>query len=128
MARVLIIGAGHNGLVAAVALAGHGLDVTVVPTGRHSLYVYSHVPSHYALEDEAVAERIEAQIERFAPGFSSLVLARSTRSPTLTPYATAGVRAGASAKSYVNAYSPSPVASGCTTSSGLTALATSLSR
>src|SRR3954452_19829707 len=30
MARALIIGAGHNGLVAAIALAAHGLDVTVL--------------------------------------------------------------------------------------------------
>jgi phytoene dehydrogenase-like protein len=59
-------------------------DATRVPAGKHSLYVYSHVPSRYALEDQAVAERIEAQLERFAPGFSSLVLARSTRSPEQT--------------------------------------------
>jgi phytoene dehydrogenase-like protein len=59
-------------------------DPTRAPAGKHSLYVYSHVPSHYALEDEAVTERIEAQLERFAPGFSSLVLSRSTRSPEQT--------------------------------------------
>jgi phytoene dehydrogenase-like protein len=59
-------------------------DATRAPAGQHSLYVYSHVPSRYAMEDEAVAERIETQLERFAPGFSSLVLARSTRSPEQT--------------------------------------------
>ncbi len=30
MTRVLVIGAGHNGLMAAIHLAGHGLDVTVL--------------------------------------------------------------------------------------------------
>ncbi len=30
MKRVLVIGAGHNGLVAAIHLAAHGLDVTVL--------------------------------------------------------------------------------------------------
>ncbi len=30
MSRVLVIGAGHNGLVAAIHLAAHGLDVTVI--------------------------------------------------------------------------------------------------
>jgi phytoene dehydrogenase-like protein len=30
VARVLVIGAGHNGLVAAIHLSGHGLDVTVL--------------------------------------------------------------------------------------------------
>ena len=28
--RVLVVGAGHNGLVAAIGLAAHGLDVTVL--------------------------------------------------------------------------------------------------
>src|SRR3954465_36355 len=30
MTRVLVVGAGHNGLVAAIHLAAHGLDVTVL--------------------------------------------------------------------------------------------------
>jgi phytoene dehydrogenase-like protein len=59
-------------------------DPTRVPENRQSLYVYAHVPSRYELSDEAVAERIEAQLERFAPGFSDLVLARSMRSPPET--------------------------------------------
>jgi phytoene dehydrogenase-like protein len=59
-------------------------DPTRAPDGRHTLYVYGHVPSHPDLEDEAIADRIEAQIERFAPGFSQTVLARATRSPMQT--------------------------------------------
>jgi phytoene dehydrogenase-like protein len=59
-------------------------DPTRAPEGHHSLYVYAHVPSRYELSDEAVAERIEAQLERFAPGFADLVLQRSMRSPSQT--------------------------------------------
>ena len=56
-------------------------DPTRAPEGRHTLYVYAHVPARYEEPDEAVAARIEAQLERFAPGFGSTVLARATRSP-----------------------------------------------
>jgi phytoene dehydrogenase-like protein len=59
-------------------------DSTRAPAGRQTLYVYGHVPARYELGDEAVADRIEAQLERFAPGFSSLVLARSSRAPWQT--------------------------------------------
>lgn len=57
------------------------LDDSRAPAGRHTLYVYGHVPARSDLEDEAIAERIEAQLERFAPGFGATVLARATRSP-----------------------------------------------
>ncbi|MDO8212328.1 NAD(P)/FAD-dependent oxidoreductase [Conexibacter sp. CPCC 206217] len=57
------------------------LDPTRAPAGRHTLYVYGHVPARYPESDEQVAERIEAQLERFAPGFRDIVLARATRSP-----------------------------------------------
>jgi phytoene dehydrogenase-like protein len=56
-------------------------DPSRAPAGRHTLYVYGHVPARYAMPDEAVADRVQAQLERFAPGFESLVLARATRSP-----------------------------------------------
>ncbi|HEV7493995.1 NAD(P)/FAD-dependent oxidoreductase [Baekduia sp.] len=59
-------------------------DPTRAPDGRHTLYVYAHVPSRYKLDDEEVAERIEAQLERFAPGFGGQVLARAMRSPRAT--------------------------------------------
>jgi phytoene dehydrogenase-like protein len=59
-------------------------DAARAPAGQHTLYVYAHVPSRYALGDDAVADRIEAQLERFAPGFRSIVLARATRSPAQT--------------------------------------------
>jgi phytoene dehydrogenase-like protein len=59
-------------------------DPTRAPAGKHNLYVYSHVPSRRELPDEAVASRIEAQLERFAPGFSELVEHRLMRTPEET--------------------------------------------
>jgi phytoene dehydrogenase-like protein len=59
-------------------------DDTRAPAGRHTLYVYAHVPARYDEADEAVADRIQAQLERFAPGFSSLVLERAIRAPWAT--------------------------------------------
>jgi phytoene dehydrogenase-like protein len=56
-------------------------DPTRAPAGRHTLYVYGHVPNRYDLPDEEVAARIEAQLERFAPGFGALVLGRALRPP-----------------------------------------------
>jgi phytoene dehydrogenase-like protein len=69
----------------ALVVGQHTLhDPTRAPDGQHTLYVYGHVPSRYDLEDEAVADRIHAQIERFAPGFGDVVRARYTRSPAQT--------------------------------------------
>ncbi len=50
-------------------------DPTRSPTGQQTLWGYCHVPSGSTVDMTAA---IEAQIERFAPGFSELVLARST--------------------------------------------------
>lgn len=49
------------------------------PAGKHTLWAYCHAP-HGASFD--MAERIEAQIERFAPGFSAVVLTRSVAAPS----------------------------------------------
>ncbi len=62
-----------------VLLAQQSLfDPTRAPAGRHTLWTYCHVPGG-STEDRADA--IEAQVERFAPGFRDLVLARATRGP-----------------------------------------------
>jgi phytoene dehydrogenase-like protein len=60
------------------------LDPARAPENAHTLYVYAHVPPRYDADDDEVAARIEAQLERFAPGFSGLVLARATRPPWAT--------------------------------------------
>jgi phytoene dehydrogenase-like protein len=51
-------------------------DPTRAPRGQHTLWAYCHVPAGSTVDMTA---RIEAQIERFAPGFTDLVLARHTR-------------------------------------------------
>jgi phytoene dehydrogenase-like protein len=51
------------------------VDPTRAPGGRHTLWAYCHVPSGSTVD---MADLIEAQIERFAPGFRDLVLARVT--------------------------------------------------
>ena len=51
-------------------------DPTRAPAGQQALWGYCHVPSGSTVDMHDV---IEAQIERFAPGFGELVLARSVR-------------------------------------------------
>jgi phytoene dehydrogenase-like protein len=51
-------------------------DETRAPAGRATAWAYCHVPNG---STEDMAERIENQIERFAPGFRNRVLARRTR-------------------------------------------------
>ena len=50
-------------------------DPTRAPAGRHTAWAYCHVP--HGSTDPAATDRIEAQVERFAPGFRDLVLARN---------------------------------------------------
>jgi len=52
------------------------VDPTRAPAGKQTLWAYCHVPAGSPAE---MADRIEAQIERFAPGFRDLVLARAVR-------------------------------------------------
>lgn len=51
-------------------------DSTRAPHGQHTGWAYCHVP-HGSTVD--MTDRIEAQMERFAPGFRARVLARHTR-------------------------------------------------
>lgn len=51
-------------------------DPSRAPVGKHIAWAYCHVPRGSTLDMTA---RIEAQVERFAPGFRDLVLARSVR-------------------------------------------------
>jgi len=62
-----------------VLLAQQSLfDPTRAPAGKHTAWAYCHVPNGSTFD---MTDRIEAQIERFAPGFRELILARSARSP-----------------------------------------------
>jgi phytoene dehydrogenase-like protein len=51
------------------------VDPTRAPAGSQTLWAYCHVPRGSSLDMTA---RIESQIERFAPGFKDLVLARAS--------------------------------------------------
>ena len=48
-------------------------DETRAPRGQHTLWAYCHVPFDCQMD---MSERIESQIERFAPGFRDCVIAR----------------------------------------------------
>ena len=54
------------------------VDSSRAPTGQHTGWAYCHVPNGCTID---MTERIERQIERFAPGFRDCVLARHTTSP-----------------------------------------------
>lgn len=59
-----------------VLLAQQSLfDDTRAPQGKHTLWAYCHVP-HGSTKD--MTAQIEKQIERFAPGFRDLILAKHT--------------------------------------------------
>ncbi len=76
---------------AAVAAGGHAdrpfvlvaqqslFDRTRAPAGSHTLWAYTHVPNG---SDVDVSASIEAQIERFAPGFKDVVIARHITRPS----------------------------------------------
>jgi phytoene dehydrogenase-like protein len=53
-------------------------DPSRAPDGKHTLWAYCHVPNGSTID---MSDRIEEQIERFAPGFRDLILARNTMSP-----------------------------------------------
>jgi phytoene dehydrogenase-like protein len=53
------------------------VDDTRAPSGQHTLWGYCHVPNG---SDVDMTELIEHQIERFAPGFRDLILARVSTS------------------------------------------------
>jgi len=53
-------------------------DGSRAPAGRHTAWAYCHVPHGSSVD---ATDAIEEQVERFAPGFRSLILARSVRGP-----------------------------------------------
>jgi phytoene dehydrogenase-like protein len=53
-------------------------DDTRAPAGKHTLWAYCHVPNGSTVD---MTGRMEAQFDRFAPGWRDLVLGRHTMSP-----------------------------------------------
>jgi phytoene dehydrogenase-like protein len=54
-------------------------DPTRAPAGKHSVWAYCHVPGGCRTD---MSMAIEKQIERFAPGFGNLILARHASPPS----------------------------------------------
>ena len=62
-----------------VLLAQQSLfDDTRAPAGKHTVWAYSHIPNGSTFD---MTERIDAQIERFAPGFHDRILAKNVIPP-----------------------------------------------
>ncbi|MDQ2664559.1 MAG: NAD(P)/FAD-dependent oxidoreductase [Gemmatimonadota bacterium] len=53
-------------------------DPTRAPSGQHTAWAYCHVPNGSTVD---MTDRIERQVERFAPGFRERILARAVMSP-----------------------------------------------
>src|SRR5262245_20537270 len=53
-------------------------DPSRAPAGKHTAWAYCHVPHGSAVD---MTDRIEAQVERFAPGFRDRILARHVMNP-----------------------------------------------
>lgn len=54
------------------------VDATRAPAGKHTFWAYGHVPNGWSGD---LTDAVERQLERFAPGFRDLVLARATAGP-----------------------------------------------
>ena len=62
-----------------VLLAQQSLfDPTRAPDGKHTAWAYCHVPNGSTVDR---TDDIEAQVERFAPGFRDVIAARHVRMP-----------------------------------------------
>jgi phytoene dehydrogenase-like protein len=74
-------------------------DRTRAPEGKHTVWAYCHVPNGSSFD---MTERIEAQIERFAPGFRERILARSIAGPAELESQNANLVGGDVAGGYMN--------------------------
>jgi phytoene dehydrogenase-like protein len=89
------LGPGYADIAAALRTVGHGAapdppflivaqpsvaDPSRAPAGYHVLWVYGHVPNRWRGD---ATDAFECQLDRFAPGFRDLVLARRTAGPAV---------------------------------------------
>ena len=92
------VGGSEREVLAAVAAAEKGLpdrpflllgqqsvaDPSRAPEGRHTAWAYTHGPQDgvdWAAEQDRHVERMEEQVERFAPGFRDRILGRHVLGP-----------------------------------------------
>jgi len=85
-------------MLASIAASQHGLpdrpflllgqqsvaDPTRAPEGRHTAWAYTHGPREgvdWEAAQDTMVERVEDHVERFAPGFRQLILARHVLGP-----------------------------------------------
>ncbi len=69
---------GHPQRPFVIVVQASRFDPSRAPSGKHTGWAYAHVPNGSTLD---ISDRIESQVERFAPGFGNLILARSVRLP-----------------------------------------------
>lgn len=73
-------------------------DPTRSPVGTESAWAYTHLPHRVARDASEVAdhvERIQAEVERVAPGFAATVIARHVQTPSDLEAANASLVGGA---------------------------------
>ena len=61
-------------------------DPSRAPAGQHTAWGYCHVPNGWrggATEAQVIVDAMEAQIERFGPGFRERILARAVNTPQM---------------------------------------------
>jgi phytoene dehydrogenase-like protein len=91
------VAGGKRDLLAAISESAHGLpsrpflllgqqsvaDTSRAPEGKHTAWAYTHGPASadWRHLSERHVDAVEAQIERFAPGFRGLILARHVLTP-----------------------------------------------
>jgi phytoene dehydrogenase-like protein len=66
-------------------------DPSRAPQGQHTFWAYCHVPNGSTFD---MTDRLEAQIERFAPGFRDCVLARNVSNPATLEHMDANLLGG----------------------------------
>lgn len=71
----LASGGGHPGKPFVLLAQQSLFDSTRAPEGKHTAWAYCHVPNGSEIDMTAA---IENQVERFAPGFKDLILAKHT--------------------------------------------------
>ncbi len=73
-----VMGGGHPQRPFVLVAQQSVFDPGRAPEGQHTLWAYCHVPNGSTVD---MTDRIEEQIERFAPGFRDLVLGRHVTTP-----------------------------------------------
>ena len=77
-AEATVSGGGHPERPYVLVAQQSLFDPSRAPEGKHTVWAYCHVPNGSPVD---MSERIEAQIDRFAPGFRDRIIGRSAMAP-----------------------------------------------